>query len=80
MKANNHKVVIIGHGYSSRLAVIRSVGQIGCEVTVIVMTSYKRDGRTLNTKKPIDCYSKYVSHVCETKSRENMERGCNGHS
>ena len=57
------KVVIIGHGFTSRLAVIRSVAQIGCEVTVVVMTQNKKDGKTLRTKKPIDCYSKYVSHV-----------------
>jgi biotin carboxylase len=50
-----HKVVIIGHGYTSRLSIIRSVAEIGCDVTVIVMTiSNKRE-------KPIDCYSKYVS-------------------
>lgn len=74
MEISKQKVVIIGHGYTSRLAVIRSVAQIGCEVTVIVMTSYKRDGRTLNTKKPIDCYSKYVSHVhyCYAKDEEGL--------
>ena len=57
------KVVIIGHGFTSRLAVLRSVAQIGCEVTVIVMTGYKRFCQKLDTTKPEDCYSKYVSHV-----------------
>lgn len=57
------KVVIIGHGYTSRLAVIRSVAQIGCEITVIVMTGNRRFSRKLNTKRPIDCYSKYVNHI-----------------
>lgn len=57
------KVVIIGHSFSSRLSIIRSVAKIGCEITVIVMTGYKRDGKTLNIKKPIDCYSKYVRNV-----------------
>ena len=57
------KVVVIGHGYTSRLGVIRALGREGYEVTVIVMTGYNRDGKTLNTKKPIDCYSKYVSRV-----------------
>lgn len=55
------KVVIIGHGYTSRLGMIRALGVAGYEVIVIVMTGYKRDGKTLNTTKPIDCYSKYVS-------------------
>lgn len=70
------KVVIIGHSYSSRLGIIRSVAQIGCEITVIVMTRYKRDGKTLNTKKPIDCYSKYVSQVyyCRRTDKEAFIR------
>lgn len=55
------KVVIIGHGYTSRLGMIRALGMAGYEVIVIVMTWYKRDGKTLDTSKPIDCYSKYVS-------------------
>lgn len=60
------KVVIIGHGYTSRLCVIRSVAQIGCEITVIAIVGKKKDG-TLNICKPIDCYSKYVKRVmyCE---------------
>ena len=57
------KVVVIGHGYTSRLGVIRALGRSGYEVVVIVMTGYKRDGKTLDTSKPIDCYSKYVSEV-----------------
>lgn len=65
------KVVIIGHSYSSRLSIIRSVAQNGCEVTVIVMTASKR-----NQNKPIDCYSKYVSHVyyCHRKDKEELIR------
>lgn len=70
----NQKVVIIGHGFTSRLAVTRSVAQIGCEVTLIVMTGYCRDGRTLNTKKPIDGYSKYVSRIlyCYAKDENGL--------
>lgn len=56
-----HKVVVIGHGYTSRLGVIRALGREGYEVIVIVMTSYKKDGKTLYDAKPIDCYSRYVS-------------------
>ena len=71
---SSRKVVIIGHGYTSRLAVIRSVAQIGCEVTVIVMTQYKKDGKTLRGKKPIDCYSKFVSHVffCHARDEDGL--------
>lgn len=68
-------VVVIGHGYTSRLGVIRALGREGYEVTVIVMTGYNRDGKTLNTKKPIDCYSKYVSRVlyCPSNGEKLIE-------
>lgn len=63
------KVVIIGHGYLSRLALIRSLGQTGYDVIVIV-TMYG----AVNTKKPLDCYSKYVSgvHYCNAKDSEGL--------
>lgn len=68
------KVVIIGHGYTSRLAVTRSVAQIGCEVTLIVMTGYRRFSKKLNTTKPIDGYSKYVNRIlyCYMKDGEGL--------
>lgn len=53
--------VIIGHGYTSRLGMIRALGQAGFGITVIVMAFRKRDGRTLDTTRPVDCYSKYVN-------------------
>ena len=56
------KVVVIGHGYTSRLGVIRALGRAGYEVIVVVMTGYNKDG-SLNTIKPIDCYSKYVNGI-----------------
>lgn len=57
------KVVIIGHGSTSRLSLIRAVAELGCDVTVIVMTGFYPLTKKLNTLKPFDCYSKYVSHV-----------------
>lgn len=53
------RVIIIGNSYATRLGVIRSAGQIGCDVIVIHIGNFH------NTQplKPIDCYSKYVSHV-----------------
>jgi predicted ATP-grasp superfamily ATP-dependent carboligase len=56
------EVVIIGHGSTSRLGVVRSVAECGCYITVIVMAGKRRNG-TLNTHKPFDCYSKYVNRV-----------------
>lgn len=61
----SQKVVIIGHSYVSRLALARSLGQAGFEVSVIV-TMYG----ALDTRKPLDCYSKYVSEVCYCKAKD----------
>lgn len=70
------RVVVIGHGYTSRLGVIRSVAEIGCEITVIVMTDRKRFGNKLDTTQPIDCYSKYVNTIyyCYKKDEEGLVR------
>ena len=66
------KVVIIGHGYLSRLSLVRSVAEIGCDVTLIVMTS-QFEGKQ-PSQKPIDCYSKYVSHYyfCLRKDKDAL--------
>lgn len=67
------KVVIIGTGFTSRLGVIRSVAQIGCEISVIVMSG-RIGGWLLNKRRPIDCYSKYVSHVyyCYVRDEQGL--------
>lgn len=71
-KIMKQKVVVVGHGYTSRLGVIRALGRAGYEVIVVVITGYNKDG-TLNTTKPIDCYSKYVSRVLYSPSdREKL--------
>ena len=36
------KVIVMGHGYTSRLGVIRALGMAGCYVIVVVMTNDKR--------------------------------------
>lgn len=66
------KVVIIGHGWLSRLSLIRSVAEAGCEVTVVVMTLPFSPHRL--PKKPIDCFSKYVSkyYHCVRKDKESL--------
>lgn len=74
MKQN---VVIIGHSFSSRLSIIRSVAETGCEVTVIVMTADKEhNGKTSKNRKPMDCFSRYVSHVyyCLRKDKDAFIR------
>ena len=66
------KVVIVGHGWLSRLSLIRSVAEAGCEVTVVVMTMPFTHGQ--NPHKPIDCYSKYVSkyYYCVRKDKDAL--------
>jgi len=51
------KVVIIGVSYSSRLALARSIGVLGCDITVVAWASSNK------TTKSIDGYSKYVNRV-----------------
>lgn len=50
------KIVIIGVSYSSRLALARAIGSLGCEITVVAW------GTSGKEAKPLDGYSKYVSH------------------
>ena len=50
------KVVIIGVSYSSRLDLARSIGVLGCDITIVAWSNGKE-------KKPIDGFSKYVSRV-----------------
>ena len=57
------KVVVIGHGFTSRLSIIRAVGMIDCEVIVIVMAWKNKLTKRLDKSIPVDCLSKYVSKV-----------------
>ena len=58
------KVTIIGRGYNNRLALLRPIGELGYEISVIVLEK--------NVKRPIDCYSKYVSnwYICPEEEEE----------
>lgn len=49
-----NKVVIIGYGFSTRLCIARSLGELGYEITLIILEQVK--------SKTIDCYSKYVKN------------------
>lgn len=72
------KVVVIGHGYTSRLGIIRSLGAIGCEITVVAMVFHNRLGRIIRFEggKPIDCHSKYVRRVlyCPAQNGDALVR------
>ena len=69
------KVVIIGHGYTSRLGIIRSLAELDCEITVIAMVFHNWFGRFIRFDwgKPIDCYSKYVSRMMYCKINDSEE-------
>lgn len=70
------KIVIIGHGYTSRLGIIRSLAALDCEITVIAMVFHGWLGRLLRFDggKPVDCHSKYVKRVlyCYAKGEEAL--------
>lgn len=55
-----NRVIVIGHGFSSRLGMIRTFGKMGCEVDVIVIAAPDRFG---HYQMPIDCRSRYVRKV-----------------
>lgn len=59
------KVVIIGTGFTSRLCLARSLGQLDYEVSLIVVEQIR--------SKPIDCYSKYVKHYYYTQSNDDED-------
>lgn len=58
------KVVIIGVSYSSRLALARSIGVLGYDITVILWES------PIRHINPIDAKSKYVSRVLYCPKKE----------
>ena len=70
------RVVIIGHGFTSRLGVIRSVAEIGCYIIVVAIVDKKTMARNSQASVPIDCRSKYVDevHYCEKKDEEGLIR------
>ena len=68
------KVVIIGQGFTGRLSIVRSVAEIGCDITLIVLTHRNKTNGGLVEDKPIDAYSKYVNRTlyCETYNKEML--------
>ena len=70
------KVVVIGHGYTSRLGIIRSLAELDCEITVIAIVFHGWLGRCFHFYggKPIDCHSKYVHRMfyCIAKNEQRL--------
>lgn len=73
---HKQKVVVIGHGTTSRLSLIRSIAELGCEISVVVMTWYKKGSAKLDLRKSYDCHSKYVTHLypCYAKDGKGLIR------
>lgn len=70
------KVVVIGHSTTLRLGTVRAIAELGCEITVVVLTWGSRWTKRLNTQKPFDCYSKYITHLhyCLATDKEALIR------
>ena len=68
-------VVIIGHGFTSRLALIRSLAEVGCEITVVVTVLHGRLGRLVHFEggKPVDCCSRYISRFLYCSGQKEDE-------
>lgn len=70
------KVVVIGHGYTSRLGLIRSLAELDCEITVVVLVFHGWLGRMIRFDggKPVDCCSKYAHRVlyCPNQDEEAL--------
>lgn len=56
------KVVVIGHGSTARLGLVRALAEADYDITVIVTSFINKNGK-LNTAKPFDCYSKYINRI-----------------
>ena len=67
------KVVVVGNSYVTRLGIIRSLSIIECEIIVIVVGSFPEMSKGSLPPKPIDGYSKYVSHIFYF-NRQNGEK------
>ena len=67
------KVIILGSNSMTRLSLIRSIGEaMDCDITVVNMVHNLSQRR----RKPVDCYSKYVSR-CLYAQKYQAEELCN---
>ncbi|MBR3030253.1 MAG: ATP-grasp domain-containing protein [Bacteroidales bacterium] len=69
-----HKVIIIGQGYTGRLSIVRSVAEMGCDVTIIALFPHNNFANNVKNKKPLDAYSKYVKRTffCENYNEDML--------
>ena len=69
-----YKAVVIGQGFTGRLSIVRSLAELGCEVTLIVLTFRNKITGELVFHKPVDAFSKYVRRAicCENYNAEML--------
>lgn len=67
------KVVVIGNSFTSRLAVIRALANMECEITVVCIGFYPELQRGVMPPTPADCYSRYVSRYIFFERNEGRE-------
>ncbi len=68
-----YKVVIIGNSFTSRLAVIRALANMGCEITVVCIGFYPELQRGVMPPTPADCYSRYVCRYLFFERKEGRD-------
>lgn len=68
------KVVVIGQGYTGRLSIVRSVAEMGCDITIIALLRHAYYEENLKITKPLDAYSKYVNKTlyCENYNEKML--------
>lgn len=67
------KIVVIGNSFTSRLAVIRALASMECEITVVCIGFYPELRRGATPSTPADCHSRYVSRCLFFERKEGRE-------
>lgn len=67
------KVVVIGNSFTTRLAVIRALANMECEITAVCIGFYPELRRGDTPPMPADAYSRYVSRCLFFERREGRD-------
>ena len=67
------KVVVLGNSFTSRLAVIRALANMECEITAVCIGFYPELRRGDTPPMPADGYSRYVSRCLFFERREGRD-------
>ena len=67
------KVVVIGNSFATRLAVVRALAGMDCEITVVCIGFYPELRRGTTPPTPADCYSRYVSRYLFFERKEGRD-------